>query len=98
MGATFNTTMIMKKNNLTLLSRKSIPTLATVTAAVLLAMSPRPARAAAFAGLAAKTALGLDTFVAGELCKFVGLGFPLRPRGLEEVLQVEVEIRDVAHE
>jgi len=49
MGATFNTTMIMKKNNLTLLSRKSIPTLATVTAAVLLAMSPRPARAAAFA-------------------------------------------------
>ena len=42
-------------------------------------------------GLPLKRALRLDAFVAGELFESVGLGFSLRPRGLEEIFQIEVE-------
>ncbi len=56
------------------------------------------ARGAPFARLVAEAALGLDAFVAGELFEAVGLGLPLRPRGLEEVFQVEIEIGGGTHE
>ncbi len=56
------------------------------------------ARGTALTGLAVEAALGLDAFVAGEFFKTVRLGFPLRPRRLEEVFQVEVEFGSSAHE
>ena len=66
-------------------------------AAALSAARPVTARATALAGLVAEPALRLHTFIAGEFCKFVGLGFSLRPCGLEQVFQVQIEIRNVAH-
>jgi hypothetical protein len=35
--------------------------------------------------------------VAGEFFKTVALGFRLRPRGLKQIVEVEVEIRNSAH-
>ncbi len=71
---------------------------ATFTAAAKAAAGPSRRGPRRSPGLPLKRAFGLDAFVAGELFKIVGLGFPLRPRGLEEIFQVEVEIGSVAHE
>jgi hypothetical protein len=71
--------------------RRTATAFATATAAGI------AARGAAFTGLATEAALGLDAFVPGEFFKAVGLGFSLRPRGLEEIFQVEVEFGTGAH-
>ena len=55
------------------------------------------ARTAAFAGFAAEAAFGLHALVAGEFVKAVGLGFPLRPRRLKQLVKVQSEIGNSIH-
>ena len=68
----------------------------TVTAA----FAERLANTGAFATWAATltaVAFGLQAFVAGEFFKTVGFSFALRPRGLEQIVQIKAKINNVAH-
>src|SRR5262249_32465097 len=54
-------------------------------------------RATAVATVPAAATLGLYALVASVFVKTVGLGFPLRPCGLKQVVQIKAEIGNVRH-